>query len=233
MARVVFNNTFFSLVCPEVEIAPRRRACSENSHRQRIGESNVIANHQAERLTAMLGCQTGEKPEASRSEILKLPLASQLRLSSLASMGLMSLQERFAEVGTAGCSDCFPSKARSPGYGASSDSASTMAPEDSDSSKDVSFIARKPSVYRPNACHTGSNHPRAKLGARSRREKTKASVLQKHGGGSWAYLDASQMFMGATWMPAGNAPVDWWQGAGAPRIGCAEVLWSQQHVDAA
>jgi len=230
MARVVCNNTFFSLVCPEVECAPRRRACSEDSHRRRADESNVIANHQAQRLTAMLGCQNQEKPEACRSEILKLPLASQLRLSSLASMGLMSLQERFAEVGTAGCSDCYPSKARSPGYGACSDSASTMAPEDSDSSKDISFTARRP--YRSNACHTASNHPRAKLGARSRREKTKASVLQKHGVGSWAYLDASQMFMASTWMPAGNMPVDWWQGAGAPSIGCADVLWSQQQVEA-
>jgi len=227
MERVVLKNTFLSLDFTEIEeIVPRRRAYSESPRRHHYFEAAVDTDPQVERLSKMLDHPRQKQSDDNASEMSKLPFASQLALSSLASMGLMALQQRLEEAGTVGCLESVPcAKARSAGHVASSDSASTTAPEDSDASE--GRVVCRSSHPRGDASRAGPVHPRAKLSARSRREKTKAAAAQYPGGAVWVYQDGSPMCMD-------GASADWWLGVSKKSgIGCAWSSWHEQQAEAA
>jgi len=233
MARVILKNTFLSLETEEVQQdAPRRRACSEEPRRQTGIDSDMEMDFQLQRLGRVLERPRREKSDTNTNEISKLPFASQLALSSLASMGLMALQQRLQEAGVERVSEPVKcSKVGSFVRVASSDSISTMVPEESDGSEGVS-AASTGSRARIENRRADAARTRAKLPARSRREARRAAETQNQGAAIWAYPDVSQMYMGGAWVSPehvwGSAE-DWWAKASSTsKKGCVWGSWGDQ-----
>lgn len=234
MARVILKNTFLSLETEEVlQDAPRRRACSEEPRRQCGIDSDMEMDFQLQRLGRVLERPRQEKSDANTNEISKLPFASQLALSSLASMGLMALQQRLQEAGVERVSEPVKcSKVGSFVRVASSDSISTMVPEESDGSEGASAASSGSGRARIENRRADVARTRAKLPARSRRESRRAAEAQSQGAAVWAYPDVSQMYIGGAWVSPehvwGSAE-DWWGRApNASKKGCVWGSWGDQ-----
>lgn len=236
MARVILQNTFLSLETEEIQQdVPRRRACSEEPRRHHDIETDLEVNFQLQRLGRVLERPREDRSDRSVGEISKLPIASQFALSSLANMGLIALQQRLEEAGNAEASVAVKcSKECRLGRVASSDSVSTMVPEESDGSEGASAASSESRLRRG----ADAARPRAKLPARSRRETRRAAATQNQGAAVWAFPDVSQMYMGGAWVSPehvwGSAE-DWWGRAPSTSLskkGCALSSWGEQ-VDAA
>jgi len=225
MARVVLKNTFLSLDSVDYlesqVVVPRRRAFSESPSRPHHAEGNAETSSTTDRLSKLLDLSRREQAVPGRSAVSKLPLASHLTLSSLASLGLHALQLRLEEAGAEGCLE--PARCasvRSPV--ASSECASTAAPDDSDGSESMSAAAS-----RSDASLAGSARPRGKLATKGRREKSRPAMAWKQQEVAWAYPDMSQLCAGGTWLPYQDA------NAAAESGSSAWELWRQQQVEAA
>lgn len=131
MAKVVFKNTFLALESTEVEPqTARRRACSERPYRH-DEDGDMQLELQLQRLGKLTERWQPSESVAPVDEIAKLPIASQLAMSSLAAIGMKRMQQRMEAV----YATSFAGKLSDVGRVSSSSSVSTMAPEDSDSSE--------------------------------------------------------------------------------------------------
>jgi len=233
MARVILKNTFLSLETEEVQQdAPRRRACSEEPRRHCGFDNDMGMDFQLQRLGRVLGRPRQEKSDVNTSDISKLPFASQLALSSLASMGLVALQQRLQEAGVERVSEPVKcSKVGSFVRVASGDSISTMVPDESDGSEDVS-AASSGSRARIENRRADTARTRAKLPARSRREARRAAETQNQSAAVWAYPDVSQMYMGGAWISPEHvwgSSEDWWGKASiTSKKACVWGSWGNQ-----
>jgi len=196
---------------------PRRRAHSAEPRWQNAVGTDVEMDLQLERLGRSLERPRQNQSNLNTNEMSKLALSSQLALSSLASMGLTALQHRLEEAGTSGfvaAVQC--TKVRNLGRVASSDSVSTMAPEESDGSEGTT--------------PAGPEHrrvPRARPAARGRHEVSKAAGAKDNTVG-WAYPMVSQMCADGSWVSPEHAwGAEWWRRS-APGKGCTWSVWSAE-----
>lgn len=213
----MLKNTFLSFVVDEAKSdVHRRRACSERPRRQDGSDADFEMDLQLQRLGRCLECPRQSQTNQNVGELSKLPLASQLALSSLASMGMMALQQRLVEADRAGVAETKQcAKVCNLVRTTSSDSVSTMVPEESDCGSEGVSSARP----RPQSRQAEVARPRAKVPVRSRRETRKAATAQKQVAATWGLPDVSSMFVDGAWV----SPEQIW-GAEAGLWGS----WSQQ-----
>lgn len=215
MAKLVMKNTFLTFAVDEAKLdVPRRRAHSEPSRRDG-GNVEAGMDLQLQRLEQCFKSQGQAQTDSDASELSMLPLASQMVLSSLASAGMMALQQRLLEAGVE-ASDCNFARV------ASNASISTMVPEDSDHGSESlvpssSEFCRSRQTFR----WADVSCPEARVPLRNRREARKAAVSKKHAVSTWTNPHVSKMFADNTQL----APGQGW-GAGADWL----ASWNQQAV---
>lgn len=151
--------------------------------------------------------------DGDASELSKLPPASQMLLSSLASVGMMALQQRLLEAGVE-ASDCNLARV------ASNASMSTMVPEDSDHGSE-GFVPSTSEQFRPRQTFRWADVscPETRVPPRNRRETRKAAFSKKLVVPTLTNPNVSKMFADGTRLAPGQS----W-GAGADWL----ASWNQQ-----